>query len=141
MLTLTRFALTAMLAVGLSSAAIAAEYGTTMPEGDAMPVTDLLPQAERHVGHAMKFSGRITQVCQNTGCWVMLDANGTGIRVKTDHKFFVPKDASGNAVVYGELSPVALSEDQAQHYNDESGGGVSAGREWQILATAIVIEP
>lgn len=138
---LTRFALAAMLALGLSSAAFAADYGAPMPEGDAMPVTDLLPQAERHTGHAMKFSGRITQVCQAKGCWVMLDANGTGIRVKTGHKFFLPKDATGTAVVYGELSPVALSEDQAQHYNDESGGGVSAGREWQILATSIVIEP
>ncbi len=138
---LNRFALATMLAFGLSGTAFAAEYGAPMPEGDAMPVTELLPQAEDHSGHAMKFSGRITQVCQAKGCWVMLEANGTGIRVKTGHKFFLPKDASGNAVVHGELSPVALSEGQAQHYNDESGGGVSAGREWQILATSIVIAP
>ena len=72
---------------------------------------------------------------------VMLDAGGTGIRVKTGHEFFLPKDASGTAVVFGELKPVELSAEQAQHYNDESGGGIEAGREWQILATSIVIEP
>ncbi|MGL6291211.1 MAG: DUF4920 domain-containing protein [Silanimonas sp.] len=136
-----RLAAALLLVLAISPQAFAASYGAPMPEGDAMPVTQLIAQAEQHSGHTMKFSGRITQVCQAKGCWVMLDANGTGIRVKTGHEFFLPKDATGTAVVYGELTPVELSADQAKHYNDESGGGIEAGREWQILATSIVIEP
>ena len=130
-----------LLSLAFAPVLAAAEYGAPMPEGDAMPVTELLAHAEHHAGHSMKFSGRITQVCQAKGCWVMLDAGGTGIRVKTGHEFFLPKDASGTAVVFGELKPVELSAEQAQHYNEESGGGIEAGREWQILATSIVIEP
>ncbi|GAB3734547.1 DUF4920 domain-containing protein [Silanimonas algicola] len=120
----------------------AATYGAPMPAGDPTPVAALFPSyAPSHTGHSMKFSGRITQVCQAKGCWVMLDAGGTGVRVKTGHEFFLPKDVSGTAIVYGELMPVELSAEQAQHYNEESGGGIDAGREWQILATSIVIEP
>ena len=136
-----RIAAALLLALAVSPLASAASYGQPMPEGDAMPVTELIAHAEHHTGHSMKFSGRITQVCQTKGCWVMLDAGGTGIRVKTGHAFFLPKDASGTAVVFGELKPVELSAEQAQHYNAESGGGIEAGREWQILATSIVIEP
>lgn len=136
-----RLAAALLLSLAVSPLASAASYGQPMPEGDAMPVTELLAHAEHHTGHSMKFSGRITQVCQAKGCWVMLDAGGTGIRVKTGHEFFLPKDASGTAVVFGELKPVELSAEQAQHYSEESGGGIDAGREWQILATSIVIEP
>ncbi len=138
---LLRFALAAALALSASQG-FAATYGAPMPEGDATPVAALFPSyAPSHTGHSMKFSGRITQVCQAKGCWVMLDAGGTGVRVKTGHEFFLPKDASGTAIVYGELMPVELSAEQAEHYNAESGGGIEAGREWQILATSIVIEP
>jgi hypothetical protein len=135
-----RLALAAVLALAASHA-LAATYGAPMPDGEAMPVTTLLAQADQHAGHTMKFSGRITQVCQAKGCWLMLDANGTGVRVKTGHEFFVPKDASGNAVVYGELKPTELTEAQAQHYVDDGSGESKPGREWQILATSIVIEP
>ena len=115
-------------------------HGAPMPEGDAMPVTALLAHADQHSGHAMKFSGRITEVCQKTGCWVMLDAGGTGIRVRTKHDFFVPKDVSGSAVVYGTLEPVEVSEEQAKHYVDDGNAAAKPGREWQIIATSIVIE-
>lgn len=138
--TTLRFA-AALFALALSPAVFAATYGAPMPEGEAMPVTTLLPQAERHAGHTMKFSGRITRVCQNRGCWVVLDAGGTPVRVKTGHAFFLPKNANGNAIVYGELKPVELSAGQADHYNDDSGGGIRPGREWQILATSVVIHP
>jgi hypothetical protein len=136
------FSLAVALLLALAAPmASAAAYGEPMPEGDATPVALLMPGAEHHVGHRMKVTGRITQVCQAKGCWVMLDAGGTGIRVKTGHAFFLPKDASGTATVFGEWRAVELSDEQAQHYNAESGGGIDAGREWQILATSIVIEP
>jgi hypothetical protein len=135
-----RFALAAALALSATHV-FAASYGAPMPDGDAMPVTALLAHADQHSGHTMKFSGRITQVCQAKGCWLMLDANGTGVRVKTGHEFFVPKDVSGNAVVFGELKPTELTEAQAQHYVEDGSGASKPGREWQILATSIVIEP
>ena len=138
---LIALATAALFALSLPAAASSpVAFGAPMPEGDAMPVTALIANAEQHSGHAMKFSGRITEVCQKTGCWVMLDAGGTGIRVKTGHEFFLPKDASGSAVVYGELKPVELSEEQAKHFKDDGNTAAKPGREWQIVATSIVIE-
>lgn len=140
--TLLRLALAAALALALSAShAFAATYGAPMPEGDAVTATAVLADAEQRSGDTLKVSGRITQVCQAKGCWLMLDADGTGIRVKTGHEFFVPKDASGSAVVFGELKPTELTEAQAQHYVDDGSGESKPGREWQILATSIVIEP
>ena len=137
------FRATAALLLSLAFAPMvaAAEYGAPMPEGEATPVVQLLSGAEHHVGHRMKVTGRITQVCQAKGCWLMLDANGVGVRVKTGHDFFVPKDASGTAVVFGEWKAVELSPEQARHYVEDGSGESTPGREWQILATSIVIEP
>ena len=53
----------------------------------------------------------------------------------------LPKNASGSALVYGELKAAELSSEQAQHYVDDGSGASKPGREWQILATSIVIEP
>lgn len=140
MLALAAAALFALALPATATASAPAAFGTPMPEGEAMPVTALIANAEQHSGHAMKLSGRITQVCQKTGCWIMLDAGGTGIRVKTGHEFFVPKDASGSAIVYGTLKPVELSDEQARHFKDDGSAAAKPGREWQILATSIVIE-
>lgn len=136
-----RMFLVASISLLMSTSAFAETFGVAMPEGPAMPVVDVLTQADAHTGHAMKFSGRITQVCQKKGCWVMLEANGQALRVKTQHAFFVPKNATGTATVFGELKTVELSEEQATHFAKEDGGVAKPGREWQIIATSIDIQP
>ena len=136
-----RFLLLSVMSFFAAAPAWAEIYGVAMPEGPAMPVADALAHGDAHAGHSMKFTGRITQVCQKKGCWVMLEANGEAIRVKTQHAFFVPKDAIGTAVVFGELKAVELSDEQATHFAKEDGGVAKPGREWQIVATSIDIQP
>ncbi len=131
---------TATLLALSAPTAFAMTYGAPMPEGDAMPVTGLIANADAHRGHTMTFSGRITSVCQKTGCWVMLDANGTGIRVRTKHEFFLPKDASGSALVHGRLEPVEPSAEHAAHRAADGSADAKPGREWQIIASSVVIE-
>jgi len=117
---------TAMLLV-LPSGADANTYGQTMPAGEALPVAAILADPASHAGQVLKLRGRIGRVCQRTGCSLMLEEAGRGLSVRTGHAFFVPKNASGNAVVYGELKPVAIDTAEAE-------------REWQLIATSIVIE-
>lgn len=119
----------------------AATYGAPMPAGESLPVERVLADASRYAGQVVKLEGRITQVCQKKGCWVALDADGTPIRVKTGHAFFVPKDASGRATVRGTLQAVDLNAEQAAHYTRDDGHSTAPGREWQVLATSIEISP
>ena len=92
----------------LSSAVFASEpktYGEVLPEATAVPISIAAADADAYVGKANRFSGRITEVCQKEGCWMMLEDNGEVARVMMhDHAFAVPKDASGRAEVHGVLS-------------------------------------
>ena len=117
----------------------AATYGAPMPAGEPLPVERVLAEADRYAGQVVKVEGRITQVCQKKGCWVALDAGGTPVRVKTGHEFFVPKDATGRAIVQGTLQAVELSAEQAAHYTRDDGHATAPGREWQVRATSIEV--
>jgi len=118
----------------------AATYGQPMPAGDARPIATVMADAAANAGEPVKVQGRIAQVCQKTGCWLMLDNRGQGVRVRTKHAFFVPKDASGTATVHGRLEPVEVTPEQAAHYA-EDGVAPEGAREWQIVATSIAILP
>ena len=91
-----------------SSLALASEpktYGEALPEATAVPISIAAADADAYVCKANRFSGRITEVCQKEGCWMMLEDNGEVARVMMhDHAFAVPKDASGRAEVHGVLS-------------------------------------
>jgi hypothetical protein len=106
--------LIALLAV--APAAFATNYGEPMP------------------------AGRITQVCQKQGCWVVLEQDGQSARVMAkDHGFAVPKDASGQAVAYGVLEIEPITEEHAKHLVEDDGAKAPAARELRIVATAIEI--
>lgn len=124
----------------LSPAALAANYGEPMPEGEATPIAVAAADPATHAGKAGKFTGRITQVCQKKGCWVVLEQDGASARVMAkDHGFAVPMDASGTAVAYGVLQEEPISEEHARHLVEDDGAAAPAARELRIVATAISI--
>src|SRR5690606_13771047 len=66
----------------VSPFALAADYGEPMPEGEAIAIADAAADPAAHTtGEPAKFSGRITQVCQKKGCWVVLEQDGASARV------------------------------------------------------------
>lgn len=67
------------------------------------------------------FSGRVGKVCQKQGCWMQLLDGEQSARVMTQHKFTLPKDFSGNAVVSGKLERIELSEKEAKHMAEDQG--------------------
>lgn len=111
------------------------DYGAPMPEGEAVPLAAVL--AAPAEGAEVKVEGRITEVCQKEGCWLVL-ADGTEFaRVKMkDHAFGVPSDANGRAQVYGTLSVVEVEEAEAEHLV-EDGATAPAAREYRIEAVAV----
>lgn len=67
------------------------------------------------------FSGRVGKVCQKQGCWMQLLDGEQMARVMTNHRFVLPKDFSGNAVVIGKLERIELSEEEAKHMAKDAG--------------------
>jgi len=117
-------------------------YGAALP--DPMPVAIDIDAAAAniaaHTGTTAAFSGRITQVCQKKGCWIVLAGENGGLaRVfMHDHSFSVPTHSSGAAVVYGTLSEKQLSTAEIEHLK-EDGAQTPAQRELQIDAQSVLI--
>jgi hypothetical protein len=129
-------------AIPVQKTADGAVYGARL--ADALPAAvsldRVVAEPEASLGKAGAFSGRITQVCQKQGCWLVLSAqNGEFARVfMHDHAFSVPKDASGEAVVYGTLGEKKLTAEEVAHLKKD-GAAAPAARELQIDATSVVI--
>ena len=129
-----------LLTLCATPAAMAANYGEPMPAGEPVAISAVAADPAAHADAPAKFSGRITQVCQKKGCWVVLEDEGSSARVMAkDHGFEVPKDASGRAVAYGQLQMEPISEEHARHLVEDDGAAPPAAKELRIVATAISI--
>src|SRR5690606_4811401 len=137
--------LIATLLAAASLCAQAAEpvrYGAAFEAGPDIPVAQAIAGFDRHAGAPQRFSGRITEVCQAEGCWLMLEDNGQAARVMfRDHAFLVPKDSTGSAVVHGVLERRELTAEQARHFAEDSGKPVQASPvEYRIIADGVLIQ-
>lgn len=127
-----------MMALALSAGS--QQYGEEIPaDAAAQPLAQSIAAYAADDAEAHVYTGRVGKVCQAKGCWLQLIDGDVMARVKTDHKFFVPKDLSGNAKVMGKLVRVELDEKQAEHYAKESNDGSKPGHEYQIKAVAVVV--
>lgn len=134
-----------LLAAILSTAALLAQagearsYGSAFEDGPAVPVSEAIARFDANAGAPRRFSGRITEVCQAKGCWLMLEDDGQVARVMFgNHHFFIPKDSSGSAVVHGVLERKELTTGQVEHFSSDSGKGVPATPvEYRIVADGV----
>lgn len=131
-----------LLLAAVTPAAVADTYGAAMPAGDPLPLSRALDDAASFGAPARKFAGRVVQVCQNKGCWLMLEDDGRAARVMmSEHSFAVPKDASGRAVVHGVLEEKVLSEEAAAHLAEDAGESAPVDqREFRITAYSVSLD-
>ena len=128
-----------ILAAGASQAAT--PYGKPLPAGDTVAVSAAIDDFEAHAGRPLRFSGRITEVCQAKGCWMMLEDDGQAARVMFgQHDFHIPGDTTGSAVVHGVLTRKELTPEQVDHLSADSGKGIAAEPvEYRITADGIEV--
>lgn len=72
----------------------------------------------------MKVRGKITEVCEKKGCWMIMKlGNGDDMRVTfKDYKIFVPKDLTGKEVVLdGFAFTDTTSIEEQKHYAEDAG--------------------
>lgn len=134
----------AVLALLMFAAAVQAgdkPYGKPLPEGASTPISQAVDAFDAHAGKPARFSGRIAQVCQAKGCWMMLEDDGRTARVMFgDHAFEIPKDSVGRAEVHGVLSSRQLTPAQIKHLEEDSKGLPVSPVEYRILADGIVLQ-
>ena len=117
----------------------ATAYGEAFAEGHSVPVSVAIADFAAHAGSPRSFSGRITEVCQAKGCWMMLEDDGQVARVMFgSHAFFLPKDASGRAEVHGVLERKELTPEQVEHFAADGGKGIAVEPvEYRIVADGV----
>lgn len=132
--------LACMAACSGYASAQATLYGAPMPADAApVPLSAALADPQRYAGAPHAIRGEITRVCQKKGCWVVIRDGSAWARVSTGHRYFLPTDASGQAVAWGTLERKELDADTVAHLNKE--GGEAQAQEYRIDALAIAIEP
>lgn len=98
-------------------------YGSDL--NDALQVTSmsqLFEDPSKFEKQTVKTEGTVSEVCQSMGCWIVITDGTNSLRVMTLHKFFMPKDLGNvKAVVEGEYGVKEITEEQAKHYEKESG--------------------
>jgi hypothetical protein len=129
----------ALLLILPLAAGAADRYGEAIPEGETVPLSHIAASASAEPGEPIRISGRITEVCQAKGCWVMLEDDGQVARVMMkDHAFSLPADTRGAAVVYGRLSVKELDEGMAKHLAEDAGRSEPvARRELRVEALGV----
>jgi hypothetical protein len=124
-----------LAALLLSASAAGAEAEGAIPAGDdygagltleeITPLREVVSRPELHVDRTLLVKGRIRDVCQKKGCWMVLTDGESQMRVRfADYGFFVPKDSSGkDAYVEGRAAVEEISEKEARHYEAETRDG------------------
>jgi hypothetical protein len=99
----------------------------TVPE--ATPIATIVDFPDKYVGRTLQVEGRITEVCEQMGCWMKLvdPASGKSLRIKVkDGEIVFPAEAIGKkALAEGKLQKLELSKDdaiaRAKHEAEETG--------------------
>jgi Domain of unknown function (DUF4920) len=96
-------------------------FGKPLSIKKALSLQQALQQAAKYQSQKVLLEGKISDVCQMKGCWLMLSDGERAIRIKFEgYSFFVPKDSRGKkARAEGRLIQETLSEDMARHYAAE----------------------
>ena len=129
--------LSCLLSLALCPVVLAGNYGDPVPLGKPLPLAQAMASDPPAAGRLL-FSGRITEVCQNKGCWLVLEDNGAFARVfMSGHSFSVPKEARSAAIVYGKLSVKQLDKAEIEHLSSE--GSKPQPQELQIEASSVWI--
>jgi hypothetical protein len=101
------------------------DYGAGLTLEETTPLREVVSRPELYLDRTLLVRGRIRDVCQKKGCWMMLTDGDSRMRVRfADYGFFVPKDCSGkDAYVEGRAAVEEISEKEARHYEAEASDG------------------
>ena len=101
------------------------DFGAGLTLSELTSLAEVARAPEKFEARPVLLRGRISDVCQRKGCWVVLRDGGEQVRVRFhDYAFFLPTDVAGSeAFVEGLVNVEELSQKAARHYATESVDG------------------
>lgn len=83
---------------------------------------DFLQEPAQYDGKTVMVEGRVADVCQKAGCWLVLAEGDKSIRIRTKaHAFLVAKDGTGKtAKIEGLVKSHKVDPKKVAHYESES---------------------
>ncbi len=110
------------------------EFGKPLTINQATPIADILKEPEKFDGQRVVVEGKITEVCEMMGCWIMIQGadEKESLRFKVeDGVITFPMSVAGKvARAEGVVSVKEMSIDEqvseGQHHADETGGKFDA---------------
>jgi hypothetical protein len=139
-----------LISAGLYGQSAYQSFGAEMPEDRiALTLSEAVASlgAEDGSSGSVKIEGKITEVCQAKGCWMVVVDGDTYARVTfKDYGFFVPIETSmQDGTIFGELSKTVLTQEQVKHYAEDAGrvhAQVSAEplEEYWLVASSVSIK-
>jgi len=123
-----RIAALLVLASGSLSAAEVKSFGKPLEGLPLASLSEVLAKPE--AGKLVRLQGTIEKVCQNKGCWLTVKQGSQAVHVTFEgYSFFVPKDASGRAVVLeGKVKVKQPDAGEVSHLKGEGAGEPAAAR-------------
>ena len=102
-----------------------ASYGDAFEATDIVAARQLLDDPEAYDGKTVTVEGRVADVCQKAGCWMVIADGADHMRVRMkDHDFSVAKDGTGStARVHGQVVSRKLDPKEVEHFASEASEG------------------
>ena len=101
-------------------------YGTPFStETTVTPAATLLASPADFVGKSVRVEGRVADVCQKMGCWMVIADGDQSMRVlMKDHAFAVDKQgASRTCQIDGIVEAKPIDPKTVEHFESESADG------------------
>jgi hypothetical protein len=92
------------------------KLGKPLTAENPISLATLLAHSGDYVGKTVQVKGKITEVCQEMGCWLdLVNDAGQKIRIKVnDGEIEFPKDSAGKTVIAeGQFNKVVLTREEA----------------------------
>lgn len=129
-------------------AAGATHFGAafSVPDENIIAAPAFFAATAGHVGKTVRVEGRVADVCQKAGCWMVIAEGEQTMRVRMkDHAFSVAKDGTGaTACIEGTVVEIQVDPATAEHFASEGTPGAplpekaaTAGKVYEIEATAV----
>ena len=122
-------------------------FGSPFAQPTSMDADLLLAQPQTYANEQVRVRGRLADVCQKAGCWMVLaDDEGRSLRVTTGHEFFIDRDTIGDeADIEGKVERKEVEADTVEHFKSEASSPDSIIPErgkthtYELVATSVAI--
>jgi hypothetical protein len=100
-------------------------YGESFAGDETIPASTLLDDPSAYVDQTVLVEGRVADVCQEKGCWMVITDEERHMRVVTkDHAYGVNKKSQGwECQVKGTVVATQIDPETVAHYESESSKG------------------